>query len=636
MGAMCEKIIAQLNPRWQKRIMLRTTPTGASSLALALSTDFATIQTLRELESLAQKTADASTHAEVVAEALGAVAATHSPASPTASAAAISTALDRVQGVLQHFQLYARHSERQFDAKQQDVLDAGVTRLWGNVVMYELHLALSDLVRTVDFMPRALKFWKLQRKKPFRAQIESGPYDWFRSSAERIPLDERIQSLEQTLDAHLRKIGRLRELLTKMINRRRNLEDQKRLIEESCQLLDHAFSSSGIVRARKGEGIFKSLPPLGFSSVRLGLPTGHLGAIHQSNDVMGSLENLLLHLKAFRRAENQFLACFPIAMEPCLPPSNLRRRWWQVSLVLLCAGSGAIWVVNNQKEFREALKTVQLAFQDFLTEHMIEPLEAIFGEVFLNQKPIIQDPAALLDTKLSLQRMLADFARDAKPDIAPSELQRIMDDMDMSVVSLQYEKQLSHAVRNLMSGEIVRMLLIQVQFIKKELMVAMRALDDVMHTNQLNLQMMATLPTFIAFGGLYTLFRNLLHQIYKRTSESLYYDPADVAGMLRNNLRDIERLLNKQNRQASTPQEYELLNERDLGLLILLLHQLHDLFRSHRMLFEEDVQERFEEDLSDLIDEGQLVSQQLAVIQRMYHTHPFLHRTKVTSRWLLG
>lgn len=226
--------------------------------------------------------------------------------------------------------------------------------------------------------------------------------------------------------------------------------------------------------------------------------------------------------------------------------------------------------------------------------------------------------------------MLADFVKDTNPNIPAPEMKRIMSEMDMSVVSLQYEKQLSSAVRNLMSGDIVRMLLIQVQFIKKELMVAMGAIDELMHANQLNLQMLATIPTFILFGGAYTLARELFHQIYKRTSEKLFYDPSEIAAFMRNSLRDIERLLNKQNGVKD-----HMLGPRDLGLLLLLLHQLRDLFETHHAFFEEYEQERFEEDLSDLIEEGLLVSQQLAVIQRMYHTHPFLQSSRFTARSLL-
>lgn len=257
--------------------------------------------------------------------------------------------------------------------------------------------------------------------------------------------------------------------------------------------------------------------------------------------------------------------------------------------------------------------------------------------MILNKKPEIQDPAALLDTKLSLQRMLSDFVKDTNPNVSAIEMKRVMDEMDMSVVSLQFEKQLSSAVRNIMTGDIVRMLLIQVQFIKKELMVAMGAIDELMNANQLNLQILATIPTFLVFGGMYRLVKEAFSMIYRRTSERLTYDSSEIAAFLRNNLRDIERLLNKQNRPPGRASgEEQMLGARDLGHLILLLHQLRDLFEEYRWHFLEDERDRFEEDLNDLIEEGLAVSQQLAVIQRMYHSHPFLQSTKLKTRWFLG
>jgi nuclear-control-of-ATPase protein 2 len=52
------------------------------------------------------------------------------------------------------------------------------------------------------------------------------------------------------------------------------------------------------------------------------------------------------------------------------------------------------------------------------------------------------------------------------------ERQAIAQAMDMSAVSQRYEKSLPQAIKHVVTGDIVRMLLIQVQFIKKELLVA--------------------------------------------------------------------------------------------------------------------------------------------------------------------
>jgi ATP synthase regulation protein NCA2 len=59
--------------------------------------------------------------------------------------------------------------------------------------------------------------------------------------------------------------------------------------------------------------------------------------------------------------------------------------------------------------------------------------------------------------------MLSKFIEDRHPEMSPEAVKMVADTMDMSVVSLEYEKAIVNAVKNVMSGNIVRMLLIQVQ-----------------------------------------------------------------------------------------------------------------------------------------------------------------------------
>uniref|UniRef100_K3WDK6 Nuclear control of ATPase protein 2 n=1 Tax=Globisporangium ultimum (strain ATCC 200006 / CBS 805.95 / DAOM BR144) TaxID=431595 RepID=K3WDK6_GLOUD len=596
-------------------------------------------EVVKHLVELSRRGSEPIPNSDVLFSALAVVSHCYSVPVPSHSAGAIADALHQVHHMMQQHRLFAEIDPKyEYTAMQKATIEVGLRTLWAHVTTYQLHNALIDIVRTIDPLPRAIMYWKKLRKRHVRATLQDGPMEWFLPSSERITIDEKIRSLEATLEEHLKKVGMLKELTSKSMNESTDIVQLTKDMQEGLRLLELVHSTSGIIPPRKGEGTFMKMDPLPFVAIEFAdsiFPDDHDGIV-LAEDVLESFQRLEENLNRFKRAQEQFVSCFKFAMARCFPPSKLRQRWLHVTVAALCVTTGGIWVFNNQKEFQAAATTFRTALQEFFNEHMIEPVQAIVGEVILNQKPEIQDPGALLDTKLSLQRMLSDFVKDTNPSVSKEELQRVMNEMDMSVVSLQYEKQLSSAVRNLMSGDIVRMLLIQVQFIKKELMVAMGAIDELMHANQLNLQIMATVPTFIVFGGVYTLAKNVFAYIYKRTSERLFYDPSEIAGFLRNNLRDIERLLNKQNRSPNGQQE-EVLGVRDLGFLILLLHQLRDIFDSYKMFFQEEEQERFEEDLNDLIEEGLLVSQQLAVIQRMYHSHPFLYtNTKATARSLLS
>ncbi|KAE9318378.1 hypothetical protein PF001_g6402 [Phytophthora fragariae] len=565
---------------------------------------------IAELVSLGRSSVDRCPHADALARALAVVSQCYSVPVPSSAASAIQKALADVSDLLQRHRLYANDSTPVvYRPEQHAVINNGVRLLWAHVTTYQLHAALVDLVRTIDFMPRAVAFWKQLKKRTVREIVQRGPMQWLMTRAQRITVGERIRSLEETLEAHLRKIGMLKELTTRCSSAFEDYDQLAGRMKEGMALLELVYSTNGICPPRKGHGAFRSQDPLIFTAFYFDGNSFEKGCngVTSSEDVMNSLRRVEKNLSVFRTAQTQFSRCFQTALAPCRPPSKIRQRWLQVTTVAICLTAGGFWVVNNQDEFRAGTAAMRAALQEFLNEHMVEPLQAIFGEVVLNQKPEIQDAMALLDTKQSLRRMLSDFVKDTNPNISSAEMKRVMDEMDMSVV----------------------------QFIKKELMVAMGAIDELMHANQLNLQILATIPTFLVFGGLYKLVTSAFHMIYKRMSDRLYYDSSEIAGFLRNNLRDIERLLNKQNRGSGVSDE-AVLGVRDLGFLILLLHQLRDLFEAYRTLFQEEEQERFEEDLDDLIGEGLLVSQQLAVIQRMYHSHPFLYSTKPNkSRWIL-
>ncbi|KAE9350225.1 hypothetical protein PF008_g6549 [Phytophthora fragariae] len=565
---------------------------------------------IAELVSLGRSSVDRCPHADALARALAVVSQCYSVPVPSSAASAIQKALADVSDLLQRHRLYANDSTPVvYRPEQHAVINNGVRLLWAHVTTYQLHAALVDLVRTIDFMPRAVAFWKQLKKRTVREIVQRGPMQWLMTRAQRITVGERIRSLEETLEAHLRKIGMLKGLTTRCSSAFEDYDQLAGRMKEGMALLELVYSTNGICPPRKGHGAFRSQDPLIFTAFYFDGNSFEKGCngVTSSEDVMNSLRRVEKNLSVFRTAQTQFSRCFQTALAPCRPPSKIRQRWLQVTTVAICLTAGGFWVVNNQDEFRAGTAAMRAALQEFLNEHMVEPLQAIFGEVVLNQKPEIQDAMALLDTKQSLRRMLSDFVKDTNPNISSAEMKRVMDEMDMSVV----------------------------QFIKKELMVAMGAIDELMHANQLNLQILATIPTFLVFGGLYKLVTSAFHMIYKRMSDRLYYDSSEIAGFLRNNLRDIERLLNKQNRGSGVSDE-AVLGVRDLGFLILLLHQLRDLFEAYRTLFQEEEQERFEEDLDDLIGEGLLVSQQLAVIQRMYHSHPFLYSTKPNkSRWIL-
>lgn len=87
-----------------------------------------------------------------------------------------------------------------------------------------------------------------------------------------------------------------------------------------------------------------------------------------------------------------------------------------------------------------------------MSYRFVEPGRAILEDLILNRRVRLTDPAAIADAQRSLQRMLSDFIDDTTPGMPKAERAKVVESMDISVVSEQYDKEIRNAVRNVFSG----------------------------------------------------------------------------------------------------------------------------------------------------------------------------------------
>ena len=159
---------------------------------------------VKSLASLGRSAVFRCPHADELSRALSLVSQCYSVPVPSHKVSAIHQSLVDVSDLLQYHRLYA--SERPVDVytvEQCTVIESGLRLLWSHVTTYQLHAALIDLVQTIDFMPRAVVLWKQSRKRTMRAILQRGPMQWILTRAQQITVEERIRSLEETLEGHL-------------------------------------------------------------------------------------------------------------------------------------------------------------------------------------------------------------------------------------------------------------------------------------------------------------------------------------------------------------------------------------------------------------------------------------------------
>lgn len=98
-------------------------------------------------------------------------------------------------------------------------------------------------------------------------------------------------------------------------------------------------------------------------------------------------------------------------------------------------------------------------------------------------------------------------------------------------------------MQSIVSGKIARLVLIQLQFVKKELLVAMQAIDDLFNANQVNLQLLAITPAVLSLVSLNIISKTLLGA-FRATSRGRKVESSTaIQKELREGIRAIEMVL---------------------------------------------------------------------------------------------
>lgn len=225
------------------------------------------------------------------------------------------------------------------------------------------------------------------------------------------------------------------------------------------------------------------------------------------------------------------LICLPKWM---LMPNALQQHWIRYTFMGIAAVYAGVFVVKHsplcgskdlEKWSVSAFKGIQSAW----STHVIQPLENLQGELFntFRRRPAIVSLDEYEADRDSLKRMLEDFKRDvhkkgkASPAMAVSEDNGgivahgdIGDDRivleGMELMMHCYESELKKPIRNLVTGDLMRSLLIQVQKMKVDTESAMLEIDQILKANELSISLVAAIPAFILAGSILFGFGRML------------------------------------------------------------------------------------------------------------------------------
>lgn len=291
---------------------------------------------------------------------------------------------------------------------------------------------------------------------------------------------------------------------------------------------------------------------------------------------------------------------------------NLITRYWPISLLTIFYGPSFFFIMwNSRFKALEFLKENIVDFVSGLAYNWIwKPLKQVWATVrHDDNSSIAMISQYTLDSELnSLTRMVVDLVTEnALSDIDVTELTTQIEHGDLTQFMEIYENQLENPVKNIISGKLIRSLLVQVQKTKVDGSLALNGIDKMLKSQQLVFGVLAMSPALLI---VYTLFSSAYRLI---KLGSVWTNIENMKLKLNQSMTNIERILNYSNLEYNQEESYfhqgqltiEISNISRLGAPLLPSARRYEWLR----------------DVEELIDSNMGFKFRSNIIDRIYHSY---------------
>ncbi|XP_056166152.1 protein DGS1, mitochondrial isoform X2 [Syzygium oleosum] len=198
-------------------------------------------------------------------------------------------------------------------------------------------------------------------------------------------------------------------------------------------------------------------------------------------------------------------------------PRKVTQYWISYTCGAVGFAACSMWLVRHSSlvgssDINNWIREARDSTLSFFNDHVEQPLLSIRDELFETFRKRHESAMELEEVHLtskSLHRMLKAFSEQTEGQKLPEDAS---DQQMLEIVMARYEKELMHPVKNLLSGELARALLIQVQKLKLDIETAMLELNQILRANEINFAILAALPAFFLSLILLMIMRAWLKQ----------------------------------------------------------------------------------------------------------------------------
>jgi len=341
-----------------------------------------------------------------------------------------------------------------------------------------------------------------------------------------------------------------------------------------------------------------------------------LQEITEKNKKVGSgitNEAIVKKLSQTRQLITKYDVILSHAIAKTSPPPFLLRIFPQTVLGLTLSYFAYQQIAGRSLDIQEWLRDNQIILNNLIKEWILKPVREIYSTIRYNEPRLALMRPDELEVELkSLRNMVLDYANDQKYN--QNTILKITENSlkgDISLVMTNYQTELRNPIKNLIFGDMLRLILIQIQSAKVDVATALSSLDKIMRANELNFTVLSLFPTAYLLGFTYYKVVGWLPNSHRRSRNKIFNDIAI-------HLRSIHMLLNKMEPAISSGSQRNWKNAEQQGLLITEISLLH----SEVKYLSEIEKNMLNEDLADLENTNLTLQQRLETIQRIYNSFP--------------
>ena len=310
----------------------------------------------------------------------------------------------------------------------------------------------------------------------------------------------------------------------------------------------------------------------------------------------------------------------------------LNKQYRKLAAVGAVGACGFLWLWKTGKIGRvvSSLQDAHLMLNEFLDQHVVEPIKAIYAELFISVPDVLKHDQSVDQTvagTASLRSMLIDFIETAKPECTEALREAVNGNIHSTVawepVMTVLEEQIRYPLFNAARGEVGRALLLLGMKTKVTIDQQSVEVDILIRANRMNMNAFATIPAFmLVYGAAQSFFavKSLFSQLLP------VKDPALNCVF---SLRDIYRLFSRLSSTGEPSESDEsayLLWLEEHGRVLAALSSLEKSAASMSLRIETKI--ALAEDMEELKTMYAMDSIDLSQVDRIWRTYPYLFRAR--------